>query len=81
MTRDEVFEKLNEVFSDVFDDEKIKVNDNTTANDIESWDSLTNISLLVSIENAFKIKFSIDEVKCISNVGEMVNIILGRSAL
>lgn len=46
MSREEVFEKLNEVFRDVFDDEEITVTDATTADDIEEWDSLEHINLL-----------------------------------
>ena len=59
MTREEVFAKLNEVFRDVFDDEDIVVTDETTAADIEDWDSLEHINLLVAIERSFDIKFSI----------------------
>ena len=77
MTREEVFEKLNEVFSDVFDEE-ITVNDATTADDIEDWDSLEHINLIVAVENEFGIKFNIGEVNKMKNVGEMVDIILSR---
>lgn len=78
MTREEVFEKLNEVFRDVFDDEDIIVTDSTTADDIVDWDSLSHINLIVSIENEFKIKFSMGETTHLKNVGEMVDIILQR---
>lgn len=78
MSREEVFEKLNEVFRDVFDDEEIEVKDATTANDIEDWDSLEHINLIVAIENKFNVKFKMNEVTGLKNVGEMVDIILGR---
>ena len=58
MTREEIFEGLNEVFSDVFDEE-ITVTDSTTADDIEDWDSLEHINLIVAVENKFGIKFNI----------------------
>lgn len=74
MTRQEIFEKLNEVFSDVFD-EKIVVNDETTAADIEDWDSLTHITLISEVEEAFGIKFSMKVVLGMKNVGEMADII------
>ena len=77
MTREEIFEGLNEVFSDVFDEE-ITVTDSTTADDIEDWDSLEHINLIVAVENKFGIKFNIDEVNKMKNVGEMVDIIIGR---
>lgn len=75
MVREEVYERLNEVFRDVFDDESITVNDNTTANDIEDWDSLEHINLIVAIEKEFDLKFSINEVNNFKCVGDVVNII------
>ena len=78
MTREEVFEKLNEVFQDVFDDEEIIVNDETTADDIEDWDSLEHINLIVAVENCFGIKFNMGELTTMKNVGAMVDLILSR---
>ena len=78
MTREEVYERLNEVFRDVFDDEDITVNDATTADDIEDWDSLEHINLVVAVEKEFRIKFNMGEVNSFKNVGEMVDIILAR---
>ena len=74
MTKQEIFEKLNEVFSDVFD-EDITVTADTTAADIEDWDSLTHITLISEVEDTFDIKFSMKEVLNMKNVGEMVDII------
>lgn len=78
MTREEAYEKLNSVFRDIFDDEDITVNDATTADDIEDWDSLEHISLVVAVEKCFGIKFTMGEVTGMKNVGEMADIILGR---
>ncbi len=78
MSREAVYEKLNEVFQDVFDDEDIVVNDATTAADIEDWDSLEHINLIVAVEKKFGIKFNMGEVNKFKNVGEMVDIILTR---
>ena len=78
MSREELYERLNEVFQDVFDDEDITVNDATTANDIEDWDSLEHINLVVAVEKKFGIKFNMGEVNNFKNVGEMVDIILSR---
>lgn len=78
MSREEVYLELNEVFRDIFDDEDITVGDDTTADDIEDWDSLEYINLLVSVEKKFNIKFKMNEVNSIGNVGEMVDIILQR---
>lgn len=78
MTREEVYVKLNEVFRDVFDDEDITVTDTTTANDIDDWDSLEHINLIVAIEDCFGMKFSMGEVTTMKNVGAMVDIIMSR---
>ena len=78
MTREEIFGRLNEVFRDVFDDDSISVTDTTTADDIEDWDSLEHINLVVAVEKEFGIKFNIGEVNTMKNVGEMVDIILKR---
>lgn len=74
MTRQEIFEKLNQVFSDVFDEE-ITVTDETTASDIEGWDSLTHITLISEVEDTFDIKFAMKDVLAMQNVGQMVDII------
>ena len=75
MTREEVFERLNEIFRDVFDDESITVEEETTADDIEDWDSLEHIALIVSMEKEFNMKFDIKEVNSLENVGEMIDLI------
>lgn len=80
MTREQVYRELNGVFQDVFDDESITVNDETTANDIEDWDSLEHINLVVAIEKQFGIKLTMDEVNGMMNVGAMVDVILRRAA-
>lgn len=79
MTRAEVFEKLNEVFQEVFDNEEITVAEETTSADIEDWDSLEHINLVVAVEKAFGIKFTMAETTGMKNVGEMVSIILERA--
>ena len=59
MSREEIYEQLNEVFRDVFDDDTIEVNDQTTSRDIEDWDSLEHINLIAAIETQFGMKFTI----------------------
>lgn len=80
MTREAAYEKLNEVFRDVFDDEAIVVNDATTSNDIEDWDSLEHINLIAAVEQEFGMKFSMGQVVTMKNVGEMMDIILSQIA-
>ncbi len=77
MNRDEVFDKLNEIFRDVFDDDSITVNASTNSDDIEDWDSLEHINLVAAVEQEFGIKFTMAQVLGMKNVGEMVDIILG----
>ena len=76
MTREAIFESVNEIFRDVFDDEDITVGEETTAEDIEDWDSLEHINLIAAIEVKFGIKFTMGQVVSMKNVGEMVDIIL-----
>lgn len=74
MTRQAIFEKLNEVFSDVFDEE-IVVTEEMTSADIEDWDSLMHITLISEVEEAFGIKFAMKDVLGMKNVGEMADLI------
>lgn len=78
MNREMIFERLNNVFRDVFDDDTISINDNTTSKDIPEWDSLEHINLIVAIEQEFGIKFNMGEVTTMKNVGEMVDIIINK---
>ena len=78
MEEKEIYEALDEVFEEVFDDDSIHVKPETTADDIEDWDSLEHINLVVAIENRFGIKFKMNEVTSMKNVGEMVEIIKER---
>ena len=73
MNEDDVWQRLTGVFRDVFDDDSIVIGPETTAKDIEGWDSLANIELLVAIEKSFnRVKFNTGEVASLRNVGELV---------
>ena len=76
MTRETVYERLTEVFREVFDDDGIVLSDETTADDIEDWDSFEHINLVVAVENEFSFKIPMGKVVTMKNVGEMVDIIL-----
>jgi acyl carrier protein len=78
MDRDEVYETLNEVFRDVFDDPSITVDDSTTSDDVDGWDSLEHINLIAAIEQEFGVKFNMGQVVSMKNVGEMVDIIISQ---
>lgn len=75
MTRAEIMEKTNEVFCNIFDDDEIVLTDTTTADDIEDWDSLEQINILVALEKLFSVKFAVSEVEGLKNVGEMLDLI------
>ena len=78
MERNEIFEKLNEIFRDVLDNDEIELKDETVADDIEEWTSLAHIQLIVEIEKAFKLRFTSEEILEWNNVGEMVDSILAK---
>lgn len=71
----DVREKVQEVFREVFDDDGIELFDEMTAEDIEDWDSLAHIQLIVSIEKCFNIKFTTEEVLKLKNVGEFISLV------
>ena len=75
---EEIYERLNEVFRDVFYDNSIEVNEDTTADDIEDWDSLNHITLIDAVESEFGVRFTMGEVSGMKNVGEMAQIIKER---
>ena len=73
MERKEVFEKLTVIFRDVMDNDEIILEENTTAEDIEEWDSLANVQIMEKIEGVFRVKFSAFEISSWLDVGEMVD--------
>lgn len=76
MSREEVFEKVTDIFRDVFDDEELEIGEATNSDDIEDWDSLEHIQLIVGMEKEFGVKFDIKVVNTLENVGQMVDLIL-----
>jgi acyl carrier protein len=75
MDRGNILKQVNDVFSEVLDVEDLILSDTTTANDVEDWDSLNHIQLVVAIEKEFKIRFSSKEIQSWGNVGELINCI------
>jgi len=78
MEREQIMAEVEEIFRDTLDNEEIKLTDATTADDIEEWDSLTHIQLIVAIEKHFKIKFTSMEILSWQNVGQMIDSIAKR---
>ncbi len=78
MTHEEVLSKVTMIFRDVFDDDTLEIKDSTNSSDIEDWDSLEHIALIVSMEKEFNLKFDLKEVNRLANVGEMVDLIISK---
>lgn len=76
MTRNELMAGLQEIFREQFDDETIVLKDETTAADIEDWDSLAHMELIARVEAQYSIQFSLGEINSFANVGEMRDCIL-----
>ncbi len=72
---DNVFIKIEGIFRDIFDDEDLVITYGTNAEDIEDWDSLEQINILTAMEREFGVKFKIDDVKDLENVGDMVALV------
>lgn len=79
MSREDILKRVNEIFWDVFDDDTIVVEEQTTAADVEDWDSLSHITLVSEIEEAFGMKFEMKEVLGMKDVGEMLDILQERA--
>jgi acyl carrier protein len=79
MEEPEVYRRLTPIFHDVFDEDSIKVTPELSAKDVDGWDSLTHIRLILTIERAFKIKFSTSEIGKLENVGDLVELIKVRA--
>ena len=78
MERSEVLRKINEAFIDNLDNDDIVLTESSTADDIEEWDSLTHVQLVVAVEKKFKIRFNAKEIQSWKNIGEMIDSILTK---
>ena len=76
----EILDRINEIFQIYFDDESLEVIAETTANDIEEWDSLAQIGLVLSMEKEFNLRFVPADIERLKNIGEMVALIETKSS-
>jgi acyl carrier protein len=70
-----ILEKLNPIFRQVFEDDDINLNRGITADDIDAWDSLSHINLVMAIEMEFRIRFALGELQTLKNVGNLADLI------
>ncbi len=75
MEREQILLELNEIFKEIFEDDSIELTEETTANDIEDWDSLTHITIISEVEEHFDMKFEMKDVIGMKNIGDMIDII------
>ena len=79
MDEPQIYAQLGKIFQDVFDEDAITVTPELSAKDVDGWDSVTHIRLMLTVERAFKIKFSAPEIGKLANVGDLVTLIKGRA--
>jgi acyl carrier protein len=80
MDKNEIVSHLTPIFRDVFNDNALVVTEGLTAADVPTWDSLSNINMIVAVEKAFGLKFSIKDVRNLKNVGELLELIKRKAA-
>jgi acyl carrier protein len=78
MTQTEIHQRLTAIFRDVFDNPGLEISDATTAQDVEDWDSITHITLIVAVEKAFGVSFTTKDVRALTNVGDFIRLIASR---
>ena len=78
MTRKEVFNGVQDIFRDIFDEDDMVIEDKTNSDDVEEWDSLNHINLVSAIEKEFKIKFALVELMTLKDVGAMVDLMMEK---
>ncbi|MGJ0354510.1 acyl carrier protein [Aliarcobacter cryaerophilus] len=78
MTREEIFDRVQDIFRDIFDEDDLIINDTTNSDEIEDWDSLNHINLVSAIEKEFKIKFALGELVSLKDVGAMIDLMMEK---
>jgi acyl carrier protein len=78
--KSEIESRLTPIFRDVFNDDALVVTEDMTAAEVPTWDSLSNINMIIAVEKAFGVKFSIKDVRNLKNVGELLDLIKRKAA-
>ena len=79
MDEAQIYERLTQLFQDIFDNDSISVTPELSAKDVDGWDSVTHIRLMLTVEKAFRIKFSTSEIGNLKNMGDLVTLIKART--
>jgi acyl carrier protein len=80
LSTDNVYERLNKLFRDVLDDDGLVLRQDTTAKDVEGWDSMANVQLMLGVEREFGVHLSAGQMQALRNVGDLVSVIVKGSA-
>ncbi len=78
MTREELFDGVQDIFRDIFDEDDMVIEDKTSSDDIEDWDSLNHINLVSAIEKEFEIRFALGELMALKDVGAMIDLMVEK---
>jgi len=78
MTRKDLLSGIQDIFRDIFDEEEMIIEGKTNPDDIEDWDSLNHINIVNAIEKEFKVKFTLNELMNLKNVGDMIDIVRNK---
>lgn len=73
MSKEEILIKINEIFRDIFEDDTLQIARESSAKDIDEWDSLNNIQIIIAVEKKFKVRFKAGDIRAWNNVGEMID--------
>ena len=76
---EDIINRLNTIFREVFEDGSIQVTQEMTANDVEKWDSLSHLAMVIAVEKEFRIKFKLKELVSMKNVGDLINTIVSKT--
>lgn len=79
MTREEILASLTDIMKDTFDEQDLSISLETSAEDIDEWDSLSHIELISNIESHYGIRFALGELQDLKNIGDMIELIQSKS--
>lgn len=78
MNRQDILEQISQVFADTLDEDTLTLTESSTADDVEGWDSLMHVQLVVAVEKKFKVRFTAKEIQSWKNIGEMIDSISSK---